>query len=132
MIGRQFGREDNRNSKSVSDRRSFSVLQLFCDLKSEEAKKLHLAYLFLWIYSFGACTAVALNNVMWDENLCCKQIRVFDVVDHLGCRLNTELEGVDVHRCQLGRGQAREQGIVERDDREVIGDGQTDLKADAL
>lgn len=44
-----------------------------------------------------ACTAVALDDVMRDENLCRKQIRILDVVDHLGCRLNAELEGVDVH-----------------------------------
>ena len=44
------------------------------------------------------------------------QIRGLDMADHLGGRLDAQLEGVDVHACKGRVGQAGEEGVVEGDD----------------
>ena len=68
----------------------------------------------------GRAAAVPLHNPMGHNDLGGQQIRVFDVVDDLGGRLNPQLEGVDIHAGELRAGQAGEQGVVKGGHRQIL------------
>ena len=69
---------------------------------------------------------------MRDDDFGGHQVGIFGVVDDLRCGLKAQLEGVDVHRCELRRGQLGEQRVIERQNGDIFRDRQADLAAGAL
>ena len=68
------------------------------------------------IFSDYGFAALPRHDVVGDDGFGGHQIRGLDMADHLGGRLDAQLEGVDVHACKGRVGQAGEEGVVEGDD----------------
>ena len=49
--------------------------------------------------------AVPFHHMMRNQDLCCRKVRIFNMVDHLGGGFGTQLERIDIHRSKLGRSQ---------------------------
>ena len=69
--------------------------------------------------------AAALHNPVGNNGSGGPQVGIFQIGDDLGCGLLAQLIGIDGNSGQLGRGQLAVEGIVEGDDGEISGDGQS-------
>ena len=70
--------------------------------------------LFFCRILFQCLAAGTHHQPVGNDDLGGHQIGIFGVVERLGNRFITQLEGIDLHRSELGRSKFGKQGIVER------------------
>ena len=72
---------------------------------------------------FESLAAGTHHQSVGNDDLGCHQIGILGVVECLGNRFITQLEGIDLYRGELGRSKLGKQGIVERNDGNIFRHG---------